>query len=86
MTAWQPMSTAPTDRPIEVKVKGYRYPRVVELVPVEGDDAETETWAWACMSDDENDWPRGWDDGICWAVNSDGVESPQPTGWREVAQ
>ena len=42
-------------------------------------DGLTEWWAWASENEDEA--PECWTDGVCWASNDAGEPSVKPTSW-----
>jgi len=83
---WQPIDTAPRDgRPIQARIKGERKPRVISWEVIEGGNEDGTGWVFGWMIDpsdpNEDSPPASWDDGYCWAINSDDEPSAQPTHW-----
>lgn len=78
---WRSMWFAPADRPILLRTKSRPQGFVAERGgPFPGGDDE-DCWAWVADADAA---PASWTDGVCWAVNEDGVPSERPTGWRNI--
>lgn len=73
---WQPIETAPRNRPVAGLT------RAGKLVKMDwtmlGDDAV----GWGAVDEDEH--PSCWTDGFCWASNSDGEPSDPPVMWAEL--
>lgn len=81
MSAWQDISTAPKDgTPIQVKIPGNGSDNIVAWTGGLLDSDENYCGGWTFVEDQEP--PDDWTDGICWAVNEDGVRSTWPTHWR----
>ena len=82
MADWQPIETA-VGQPILDKRIRIRTAKGREFDAVCGwfacDESGNDVQAWAEWN--EGDAPDCWSDGICWAVNADGVKSDQPTHW-----
>lgn len=47
-------------------------------------DGERDCWAWATADEFEPSAPECWDDGVCWASNSEHKPSRQPVAWRSI--
>ena len=79
--AWQPIATAPKDgTPIQARIPGHGEDNIIAwwggLVGEGGEECS----AWTVADDQEP--PDCWTDGVCWAVNEDGLPSAQPTHWK----
>lgn len=80
-TVWRPIATAPKDgTPIQARIPGHGEDNIIAwwggLVGEGGDECS----AWTMVEDQEP--PDCWTDGVCWAVNEDGLPSAQPTHWK----
>jgi len=74
---WQPMDAAPRSRPIIVLTKAGRIIKA-KWVRLDDDNA-----GWGTPEEDDPR-PRCWDDGFCWASNSDEEPSDPPICWIEI--
>ena len=82
---WYPMHTAPRDgTAIQARIPGNGDDNIIVWTDGLLDDNEQPCGGWQFASEQEP--PACWTDGVCWAVNEDGVPSVQPTGWKEIAQ
>lgn len=75
--AWQGMESAPRNRPIIVRTATGRIVKVKWTV-LDGDSA-----GWGTPEEDDPH-PNCWDDGFCWASNSDEEPSDPPASWIEM--
>lgn len=78
---WQPIETAPKDgTAFQARIPGNGDDNIIAwtngLLNSDGEDSG----GWYMAEDQEP--PDGWTDGICWAVNDDGVPSIKPTHWK----
>ncbi len=81
--AWQPMNTAPRDgTPIQADIPGNGCDNIIAWVGGYYDGDDKSCSAWTMVEDQEP--PESWDDGVCWRVNGDGVQSVEPTRWRQL--
>ena len=77
---WQPIETAPRDGTwIQVKIPGHGSDNIVAWQPGLLDSEGADCGDWTFMTEQEP--PDDWTDGVCWAVNSDGLPSTRPTHW-----
>jgi hypothetical protein len=74
---WHDMALAPRTRAIIVKTAAGRILKVKWVII--GDDAQ----GWGVPEEDDPH-PNCWDDGFCWASNSDEEPSDPPVGWIEM--
>ena len=79
---WQPIATAPNDgTDIQALIPGHDANNVIAWQIEAFIDSENATCGgWAFTTEQEP--PECWTDGICWAVNEDGLPSVQPTLWK----
>lgn len=76
---WRPISTAPHETPVIVRVGGMTFGAILHLgVSMAEDGAACDQWAATV----EGEHPPCWSDGACWASNVDEVQSLQPDAWR----
>lgn len=81
MSDWQPIETAPRDgTAFQARIPGHGSDNIIAAVDGLLDGDGSDCWAWGFVEDQEP--PDCWDDGICWATNSDGVASVRPTHWK----
>lgn len=81
MTDWQPIETAPQDgTAIQVEIPGHGSDFIVAWLEGFTDSDDNPCGCWALVEDQEP--PDCWTDGVCWAVNADGLPSAQPTRWK----
>ena len=71
---WQPIDTAPFDTPIVVVTRGGSVLKAQTAYGI-----ADEGYVWIAVNKDEH--PCCWDDGVCWATNSDYEESDPPMWW-----
>lgn len=76
---WQTMENAPRTRPIVAQTE---QGRIVKAKWVQLDDDNA---GWGTPEEDDPH-PKCWDDGFCWASNSDGEPSDPPVLWIEMPQ
>ncbi len=77
---WQPIETAPRDRPIIIITRG-GHPVRVHRVCVECEDGPG--WTWGTM-EEMDPCPACWTDGTCWELNEDEEESDPPVWWCDL--
>ena len=82
MSEWQPIKTAPHDRPIRARIEGHGDEHVIALIEGFLNSAGDHVSAWAHLVGVE---PPCWTDGVCWEVNAGGVASARPTHWKPYA-
>ena len=81
MSDWQPIETAPRDgTAIQVVIPGHGADNIIAARRWFVDSDDNECYCWVFAEDQEP--PECWTDGICWAINEDGIPSVQPTHWR----
>lgn len=88
MGEWKPISSAPKDREIELRVRRKVFPAKYDFIcwksdmsgGLNDDEQDRAYYGWCATTDD---YPSDWDDGVCWFVNGDGRRSSRPSAWRE---
>lgn len=76
-----PIETAPRDGTwILATIPGHGSDNVIAWHDGLTDSNDAPCGGWAFMTDQEP--PDCWTDGVCWAINEDGVQSVKPTMWR----
>ncbi len=84
MSDWKPIETAPRDGTwLQAQIPGHGSDNVIAWAGDLVDPNDMATGGWSFMTEQEP--PDSWTDGICWAVNEDGVASVQPTHWKPLA-
>lgn len=80
MNEWQPIDTAPLDGTvIRLKTKGGFELKGLMMGGFIGEDGE-DTSSWVAIDDNH---PKCWTAGACWAVNEDFERSDWPEFWKE---
>ncbi len=80
---WLPMESAPRDgTPIQAKIPDNGSDNIIAWRSGFVNDDLDHCYTWVIADDQEP--PDGWDDGVCWDNNSDGMPSVKPTGWKPV--
>lgn len=80
-SAWRPIGEAPRDgTPIQARIPGHGSDNIIAWQDGLRDSQDRECGGWVFVSDQEP--PDDWTDGVCWAVNADGVPSTAPTEWK----
>ena len=78
---WQPIETAPCDStPIQAEIPGHGSDNIIAWTNNLVDSDDQPAGGWHFVEDQEP--PPCWTDGVCWAINEDGVPSAQPTRWK----
>lgn len=78
---WQSIDTAPTNGEwIQAEIPGHGSDNVIAWREGYLDSDNKDCGSWTFMTDQEP--PQCWTDGVCWAVNEDGVPSVKPTRWK----
>ena len=81
MSKWQTIYRAPKDgTSIQAKIPGHGSNNIIAWRRGLIDSGGNECGGWSVMGDQEP--PDCWTDGVCWAVNEDGVPSVAPTHWK----
>ena len=81
MSKWQTIDNAPKDGVcIQAKIPGHGSDNIISWQRGLLDSDGNECGGWAFM--EEREPPDCWTDGVCWAVNEDGVASVAPTHWK----
>jgi hypothetical protein len=81
MSGWQSIETAPKDgTPFQARIPGHGSDNIIAWMDGLIDSDGKDSGGWYFVEDQEP--PDSWTDGICWAVNEDGVASVQPTEWQ----
>ncbi len=81
MSDFQPIDTAPMDgTPIQARIPGNGDDNIIAWSSGYINSAGKDCSCWAFVEDQEP--PDDWTDGVCWAVNEDGVPSTPPTHWK----
>ena len=85
MSDWQPIETAPKDgTAIQAEIPGYGADYILVWQEGFADSDGKNCGCWMLVEDQEP--PDCWTDGVCWAVNEDGVASVQPSRWKSLEQ
>jgi hypothetical protein len=71
----------PLEKPVIVTMDDGTEFRAIRIVVEDGEGGCT---AWATADEYEPNAPDCWDDGVCWAINADGIPSRQPVAWRSI--
>ena len=80
---WRPIETAPKDgTAIQAKIPNHGSDNIIAWLPGLLDSDGNTCSGWAFIEDQEP--PDDWTDGVCWAVNEDGVASTQPSAWKSL--
>ena len=83
MSEWQTMENAPKgDEPIRARIPGYGDENIIVWLDGLEDSDGNECGGWAVHGDQTP--PDCWTDGVCWAVNENGVPSVSPTHWAKL--
>lgn len=78
---WQPIESAPQDgTSFQARIPGHGEDNIIMWIDGLLDSEGGDCGAWVFATEQEP--PDCWTDGICWAVNEDGVPSAQPTHWK----
>lgn len=79
--SWMPIETAPRNgTSIQAKIPGHGNDNIIAWHEEFIDASYNIVGGWVFTSDQEP--PSCWSDGVCWAVNEDGVASIFPTEWK----
>ena len=82
---WQPIETAPRDgTPIQAEIPGHGADNIIAWECGFVDDDERNCCTWVFVHEEQEP-PGSWTDGVCWAVNEDGLPSVQPTRWKPIS-
>lgn len=80
MSEWKDISTAPKDGTIiQALIPGYGTDNLIAWHDGFACEDGRSCGAWEWMEESEP--PPCWTDGVCWAVNEDGLPSVGPTHW-----